>query len=143
MSFMQMNRFFILISLLEQHYQHFTRQLAQMTLRYLHNLMEDGAMLLEGEDLQDSFSAAETGQVACTPFYQEIKSCLEFLTQSIVKLRCHLSNMPLVDTERFDSTDGGQVPFARTEMDEEDGFTEKWIRIKDEVLLSRSACKYG
>lgn len=100
-------------------------------------------MLLEGEDLQDSFSSAETGQVACTPFYQEIKSCLEFLTQSIVKLRCHLSNMPLVDTERFDSTDGGQVPFARTEMDEEDGFTEKWIRIKDEVLLSRSACKYG
>lgn len=96
--------------------------------------MVDGAKLLEGEDLQDSFGGAETGHVSCTPFYQEIKNCLEFLTQSIVKLRCHLTNMPLLGAERYDSTDDGQVPYRRIEMDEEDGLCEKWTKMSDEVI---------
>ncbi|XP_078373747.1 spatacsin-like isoform X3 [Oculina patagonica] len=120
----------------QQHYQHFTRQLAQMTLSYLHNLMEDGAKLIEGEDLHDSFGAAETGHVACTPFYQEIKNCLEFLTQSVVKLRCHLTNMPSLGSEKLDSTEGsGQVAFRRIEMDEEDGLRERWIKMSDEEVV--------
>lgn len=103
-----------------------------MTLSYLHNLMQDGAKLLQAEDLQDSLSVPDPG---VTPFYQEIKSCLEFLTQSTVELRCHLSNMPVDVPERPDSPDGNQVSFACIRADEEAASTERWIKMTDEVLL--------
>ena len=119
--------------LVEQHYQHFTRQLAQMTLSYLHNLMEDGAKILESKDLQHSFHADESGQVAHTPFYQEIKHCLEFLTQSVVKLRCHLVNMPLVGTERLDPGDVSGMSFMNIEMDEGGVSSKRWTEMTDEV----------
>jgi len=123
------------IFFVEQHYQHFTRQLAQMTLSYLHNLMEDGAKLLESKDLQESFCTDESGQVAHAPFYQEIKHCLEFLTQSVVKLRCHLANMPSIDTERLDCSDVSDMPFTKIEMDEEDVSSKRWTEMSDEVLF--------
>ena len=106
-----------------------------MTLSYLHNLMEDGAKILKSRDLQDSFHADESGQVAHTPFYQEIEHCLEFLTQSVVKLRCHLANMPLVDTERADSNDASEMPFAKIEMDEEGVSSKRWTEMNDEVFF--------
>ena len=106
-----------------------------MTLSYLHNLMEDGAKILESKDIQDSFHADESGQVAHTPFYQEIKHCLEFLTQSVVKLRCHLANMPSVNTERSDSSDVTGIPFTKIEMDEKDVSTERWTKMIDEVFF--------
>lgn len=106
-----------------------------MTLSYLHNLMEDGAKILESKDLQDSFHADESGQVAHTPFYQEIIHCLEYLTQSVVKLRCHLANMPSVNTERSDSSDASGMPFAKIEMDEEDVSSKRWTEMSDEVLF--------
>ena len=96
--------------------------------------MEDGAKLLEGEDFPESASGGEIGQVTCTQFCQEIKCCLDFLTLSIVKLRYHLSNMPLVDAERYDSVDGDQVPFAKMEVDGEDGLVTRWSKMMDEVL---------
>lgn len=107
-----------------------------MTLSYLHNLIEDGAKLLEGEDLLDSFGAAEAGHPACTPFYQDIKNCLEFLTQSIVELRYHLTNMPILGTERSNSSDGGGVPFRGIEMDGEEELKERWISMSDKVSFS-------
>ena len=103
-----------------------------MTLSYLHNLMQDGAKLLQAEDLQDSLGAPDTG---VTPFYQEIKSCLQFLTQSTVELRCHLSNMPVDVPQRPDSPDGNQVSFACIRAHEEAGSTERRIKMTDEVLL--------
>lgn len=119
----------------EQHHQHFTRQLAQMTLSYLHNLMEDGAKLLDGEDLKRSAIGHKTGQVAWSLLHQEIKDCLDFLTLSIVKLRGHLSNIPLNDdAQSSDSVDFNPMPFARLDADEVDGSMTRWSRIKDEVL---------
>ena len=97
--------------------------------------MEDGAKILERKDIQDSFHADESGQVAHTPFYQEIEHCLEFLTQSVVKLRCHLANMPSVDTERSDSSDVTGMPFAKIEMDEKDLSSERWTEMSDEVFF--------
>ena len=122
----------ITVFFIERHYQHFTQQLAQMTLSYLHNLMEDGAELLEAEDLQDSSSATHTG---CTVFYQEIKSCLEFLTESTVELRCHLSNMPVDGTEKADFSDGNQISFACIKGKEEAGTTERWFNMTEEVMF--------
>ena len=99
-----------------------------MTLTYLHNLMEDGSKLLEAE-LPDSSST--TG----TPFYREIRDCLEFLTKSIVELRGHLSNMPLDATGKTDSADGNKMSFACIKAGEEDIGTERWIKMTDEVLV--------
>ena len=97
--------------------------------------MEDGAKILESKDIPDSFHADESGQVAHTPFYQEIKRCLEFLTQSVVKLRCHLANMPSVNTEWSDSSDVTGMPFTKIEMDEKDVSTERWTKMSDEVFF--------
>jgi len=95
--------------------------------------MEDGAKILQSKDLQDSFHSDKSGQVAHTPFYQEIKHCLEFLTQSVVKLRCHLASMPLAGTERLDSSDDvSGMPF---EMDEEGESSKRWTEMSDEVLF--------
>ena len=97
--------------------------------------MEDGAKILESKDLQDSFHSEESGQPAHSPFYQEIGHCLEFLTQSVVKLRCHLANMPAVNTETSDASDASGMPFARIEMDEEDVSSKGWTEMSDEVLF--------
>lgn len=111
----------------EQHYQHFTQQLAQMTLSYLHNLMEDGAKLLEAED------SSNTTESEWSPFFQEIKECLEFLTQSTVELRCHLSNMPVDVTEKRETVDGNQMSFPCIKVEEADRLTKQWIQMTDEV----------
>lgn len=113
-----------------------------MTLSYLHNLMEDGAKILESKDIQETFHADESGKVAHTPFYQEIKHCLEFLTQSVVKLRCHLANMPSVDTERSDSSDVTGMPFTKIEVDETDVSSERWTKMSDEVFFHQLLDKY-
>ena len=101
-----------------------------MTLSYLHNLLEDGAKLLEAENMHVSSS---TVQSECTPFHQEIKTCLEFLTQSTVELRCHLSNMPA--DERLDTADGNQMSFPCIKVQEADRLKKQWIQMTDEVTL--------
>ena len=105
-----------------------------MTLSYLHNLMEDGAKLLEGEVLKETAIVHETDQVICTSLHQEIKDCLDFLTLSIVKLQSHLSNIPLDDAQSFENVDYDPMPFARLDADEEDGSMTRWNKMKDEVL---------
>ena len=95
--------------------------------------MEDGAKLLEAEALHDSSSTAET---ECSPFYQEIKSCLKFLTQSTVELRCHLSNMPLDVSEKLEVADGNHVSFACIKVGEDDELTKQWIQMTDEVHVT-------
>ncbi|XP_068741533.1 spatacsin-like isoform X2 [Montipora capricornis] len=125
----------------QQHYQHFTRQLAQMTLSYLHNLMKDGAKLLEVEDnFQESSS-----DVASTTFCQEIQSCLEFLTKSTVKLRCLLSNMPVESLDRADSVDGNNLSFPCVRGNDEPRSTDKWVKMTDEdivedAIVNRQIC---
>ena len=116
----------------EQHYQHFTKQLAQMTLTYLHNLLKDGAKLLEVEDnLQDSSSDAGS-----TPFQQEIQSCLESLTESTVKLRCLLSNMPVDNAVREDFADGNNMSFLCVKGSEENRYSQQWDKMTDEVCFT-------
>lgn len=103
--------------------------------------MKDGAKLLEAEDLQDSASGTDA---KCTPFCQEIESCLEFLTQSTVELRCHLSNMPVDNAERDDSLDGNQLSFSCIKADEERAPTERWVKMTDEVLFKwRKSYKFS
>lgn len=100
-----------------------------MTLSYLHNLMKDGAKLLEVEDnLQDSSSDAGS-----TPFQQEIQSCLEFLTENTVKLRCLLSNMPVDNVVTSDFADGNNVSFLCVKGSEENRFSRQWDKMTDEV----------
>ena len=116
----------------EQHYQHFTKQLAQMTLTYLHNLLKDGAKLLEVEDnLQDSSSDAGS-----TPFQQEIQSCLESLTESTVKLRYLLSNMPANNAVREDFADGNNMSFLCVKGSEENRYPQLWDKMTDEVCFT-------
>lgn len=98
-----------------------------MTLSYLHNLMEDGAKLLEAED------SSNTTESEWSLFFQEIKECLEFLTQSTVELRCHLSNMPVDVTEKRETVDGNQMSFPCIKVEEADRLTKQWIQMTDEV----------
>jgi len=103
-----------------------------MTLTYLHNLLKDGAKLLEVEDnLQDSSS--DTGS---TPFQQEIQNCLESLTESTVKLRCLLSNMPADNAVREDFADGNNMSFLCVKGSEENRYPQQWDKMTDEVCFT-------
>ena len=103
-----------------------------MTLTYLHNLLKDGAKLLEVEDnLQDSSSDAGS-----TPFQQEIQSCLESLTESTVKLRYLLSNMPADNAVREDFADGNNMSFLCVKGSEENRYPQLWDKMTDEVCFT-------
>lgn len=103
-----------------------------MTLTYLHNLLKDGAKLLEVEDNQQDLSS----DAGSTPFQQEIQSCLEFLTESTVKLRCLLSNMPVDNAVREDFVDGNNMSSLCVKGSEEYRYPQQWDKMTDEVCFT-------
>lgn len=103
-----------------------------MTLTYLHNLLKDGAKLLEVEDNQQDLSS----DAGSTPFQQEIQSCLEFLTESTVKLRCLLSNMPVDNAVREDFVDGNNMSSLCLKGSEENRYPQQWDKMTDEVCFT-------
>ena len=130
--------------LVEQHSKHFTDQLAQMTLNYLHNVMKDGTRLLENKCFHDKCCSIDYEEGATKCCYPEVKECLGFLSRSIVKLRCHLGNIPLEEGGAPPNVD---LAFTDMQVDEEEVITRNWISLADEVrchfeFMPNKNCSY-
>ena len=90
-----------LISISEHHNLHFTSQLLQMTLTYLHSLLEDGTRFIE-RHRPGKATIVQPG-IPGTPdpifvkdpaMVSAVEDCLLFVTKRIVELRRYLGNMP-------------------------------------------------
>ena len=119
----------LLLNIPEQHNLHFTRQLAQMTLGYLHGLMEDGARFLEREET--TISGGETPQLQQLT-RQDVEESLEFITVGIVELRRHLDDMPVDVVDKPEKTDEGLRAFVGVDEESHD-LMEKWQTMGDKV----------
>ena len=124
--------------LLEHHNLHFTSQLLQMTLTYLHGLLEDGTRFIEKNKpdtttsvSQDMSGDPERKQPAVLSAVEE---CLMFVTKNIVELRCYLGNIP--EKQDMDDVDGEDMEIAFDDVDggSRDTF-EKWKTMDCKVCI--------
>ncbi|XP_048583501.1 spatacsin [Nematostella vectensis] len=128
---------------LQQHNLHFTSQLLQMTLRFLHCLMQDGSRYLNKLQVEEvtPLSGPGASDKAAARDHRKpvnvavVEETMVYISRCIVEMRKFLMNIPDDSIKQADPR-LKQVAFLDTDVEQEDPLFSRWtdMKCKDVVL---------